>query len=91
MQYLACGKAVVATRLPGMVTVISGEDEGVIYCDSVEEMPAELVALIESKDNRQRLERSGLAYVRQKHSNESIAHQLEEKLEELIKDTQDNS
>jgi glycosyltransferase involved in cell wall biosynthesis len=84
VQYLACGRAVVATRLPGMVTVISGEDEGVMYADSVEEMPARLVALLNSKENRQRLERSGLIYVQQNHSNEGIAHQLEGKLGELV-------
>ncbi|OGN98686.1 MAG: hypothetical protein A2Y58_03830 [Chloroflexi bacterium RBG_13_51_52] len=84
VQYLACGKAVVATRLPGMVAVISGEDEGVMYSDGVEEMPAKIITLLKSKEHRQRLERAGLAYVQQKHSNEKIAHQLEEKLEEVI-------
>lgn len=84
VQYLACGKAVVATRLPGMVTVIAGEDEGVMYSDSVGEMPARLVTLLKSKENRQRLERSGLTYVQQNHSNEGVAHQLEGKLEELV-------
>ena len=85
VQYLACGKAVVATRLPGMVAVISGEDEGVMYSDGVEEMPAKIVALLKSKEHRQRLEHAGLTYVQRKHSNERIAHQLEEKLEEVIR------
>jgi glycosyltransferase involved in cell wall biosynthesis len=86
VQYLACGKAVVATRLPGMAAVISGEEGGVAYCDSVEEMPAALIALLKNGERRQRLEQAGLAYAREKHSNEIIAHQLEEKLQEIIRE-----
>ena len=84
VQYLACGKAVVATRLPGMAAVISGEKQGVVYCDSVTDMPKKIVVLLKSTKNRQALEKAGLAYARQKHSNEKVAHQLEEKLSEVI-------
>src|SRR5262249_10835071 len=31
-QYLACGKPVVATELPGTLPFLSGEDHGMVYC-----------------------------------------------------------
>jgi glycosyltransferase involved in cell wall biosynthesis len=85
VQYLACGKAVVATRLPGMEAVISGEGQGVLYANSVENMPAPLIDLLKDTARRQRLEQAGLAYARERHSNETVAHQLEGKLAEAIK------
>ena len=86
VQYLACGKAVIATRLPGMAAVISGEEQGVVYSDSVDDVADNIIALLKSAERRKRLEQAGLAYVRQKHSNEEIAHQLEKKLEEVIRE-----
>jgi len=31
-QYLACGRPVVATKLPGTVPFLSGEEHGIVYC-----------------------------------------------------------
>ncbi len=84
-QYLACGKAVVATRLPGMAAVIAGEEQGVLYSDNVEDMPVKIITLLKSSGRRKQLEQAGLAYVQSKHSNENIARQLEEKLIEVVK------
>ena len=86
VQYLACAKAVVATRLPGMAAVINGEEQGVIYSDDVDGVPGKIIALLKSPERRKKLEQAGLAYVKQKHSNEIIAHQLEEKLAEVLKE-----
>ena len=77
VQYLACGKAVIATSLPGMIAVISGEHQGVVYADSTGEMVAEVVLLLKSTQRRQQLEQAGLNYVKQAHSDDKIAHQLE--------------
>lgn len=86
VQYLACGKAVIATRLPGMAAVIEGEEQGVLYSDSIDDVPGKITFLLKSVERRKQLEQAGLAYVERKHSNEKIAHQLEEKLVELIKE-----
>ena len=86
VQYLACGKAVTATSLPGMVAVISGEDQGVVYANSVDGMMGEIVSLLKSTKHRQQLGQAGLNYVRQVHSYDKIAHQLEAILEEVIKE-----
>lgn len=84
VQYLACGKAVVATRLPGMAAVISGEEQGVVYADNIDEIPAQIAALLKSSPRRNQLEKAGLGYVIQQHNNEIIARQLEVKLAEAI-------
>ncbi|MFC1872232.1 glycosyltransferase family 4 protein, partial [Chloroflexota bacterium] len=89
VQYLACGKAVIATYLPGMIAVISGEEQGVVYVSNADEMEMNVVSLLRSTEPRQKLERNGLNYVLQVHSYEIIARQLEARLEQAIKEKQD--
>jgi len=87
-QYLACGKPVISTPLPGLMSVIAGEDQGVIYVNSIPEMVKEAVLLLNSTEHRQQLGHAGLNYVRQVHSCEKIAHQLETILKDAIKEKQ---
>ncbi len=84
VQYIACGKAAVATPLPGIKTLLPGESHGVIYAASADEAVGEVVSLLKSTERRQQLGDAGLNYVRQVHSHEKIAHQLETVLEEVI-------
>lgn len=84
LQYLACGKAVVATPLPGMKSVIPGEQQGVVYADGAAEMIGEIVSLSKSARRRQRLEKAGLSYVRRRHSYSQIARELEATLLQLV-------
>lgn len=86
VQYLACGKAVIATGLPGMIAVISGEDQGVVYVSSTEDMVSEIISLLKNPNRRQRIEKAGLDYVKHVHSYEKIAKQLETHLEQAIRD-----
>jgi len=90
VQYLACGKAVIATALPGMVAVIPGEHQGIVYTNSVDEMVAEIALLVKSTERRQQLEQAGLNYVKQAHNYNKIAHQLEARIEQIIKEKQNN-
>ncbi len=85
VQYLACGRAVIATALPGMVAVIPGEDQGVVYTATADEMVNSIISLLKSDGRRQRLEKAGLDYVKQVHSYDRIASQLETYLEQAIK------
>jgi len=85
IQYLACGKVVLATPLPGTLALISGEQQGVVYAGSADETTKEIVRLLESAEHRQQLGRAGLNYVKQVHSHERIVHQLEAELEEAVK------
>jgi len=86
VQYLACGKAVIATALPGMIAVIPGEHQGIVYASSVDGMVGEIVALLKSTERRHQLGQAGLHYARQVHSYDKIAHQLEVQIEQVIKD-----
>lgn len=91
VQYLACGKAVIATSLPGMIAVISGEDQGVVYANSAGDVVREVVSLLKSIERRQQLGYTGLNYVKQVHSYDKIARQLEARLEEVIKEKPDGA
>jgi glycosyltransferase involved in cell wall biosynthesis len=84
VQYLACSKAIVATPLPGLVAVTPGEEQGIAFADTPEDMATKLVELLKNNEYRQRLERNGLEYVKRVHSCESIAAQLENRLKEAI-------
>ena len=86
LQYLACGKAVLATPLPGTVAVIPGKQQGVVYRDGVDETAREVVSLLKSAEYREQLGYAGLNYVKQAHSHEKVAHQLEARLEEAIRE-----
>jgi glycosyltransferase involved in cell wall biosynthesis len=83
-QYLACAKPVVSTALPGLMSVIPGEDQGIIYVDSVPTMIKEVVSLLKSTERRQRLGQAGLNYTNQTHRAEQVGRQLEVVLKEVI-------
>lgn len=83
IQYLACGKATVATPLPGMTSVAPGKGEGIVYANNPGNMASEIVSLLKSPEERRRLGQAGLNYVRQTHSYDKIAQQLERILQEV--------
>ncbi|MFC1908813.1 glycosyltransferase family 4 protein [Chloroflexota bacterium] len=84
IQYIACGKATVATPLLGITSLIPGESRGVIYADNAAEMVKGVVNLLKSAEYRQRLGQAGLKYVRQTHDQQKIARQLESELVETV-------
>lgn len=83
-QYLACGKPVISTALPGSMSVIPGESQGVIYVNSITQMIKEIASLLKSNERRQRLAQAGLNYARQVHSADKVGHQLETILKQTI-------
>jgi glycosyltransferase involved in cell wall biosynthesis len=85
MQYVACGKATVATALPGITTLLPGESHGVVYAQNAADMVKEVVSLLKSGERRQALGDAGLNQVREAYRCEKIAHELENILEEAIK------
>lgn len=85
-QYLACGKSVISTALPGLMSVIPGEELGVIYVDSVQTMVKEVISLLKSPGRRQQLGKAGLDYTHKTHDAERVGRQLEKILKEVIKE-----
>ncbi|MBI4267979.1 MAG: glycosyltransferase [Chloroflexi bacterium] len=88
VQFLACGKALIATALPGMQAIIPNELQGVVYADNAAEVATKLITLLKSPERRKQVERNGLNYVIQAHGYDKIARQLEACLEQSIKEKQ---
>jgi len=91
VQYIACGKATVATALPGITTLLPGESHGVVYATSAADMAKEVISLLRSAERRQKLGQAGLNHAKRTHSYEKIAHELETILTKAIKEKQDET
>jgi glycosyltransferase involved in cell wall biosynthesis len=84
VQYMACGRAVVATPLLGITSLAQGESQGIIYAAGAEEMAEKVADLLESGERRKILGQAGLEYVLQTHDQIKIARQLEAELVNII-------
>jgi glycosyltransferase involved in cell wall biosynthesis len=83
-QYLGCGKPVVATKLPGTMTFLLGEDDGVVYTRTDDTVDT-LIQLLSDNDRRIRLSERGVAAARRYDWTE-IARQMASWLKELATD-----
>jgi len=81
IQYLACGKPVVSTPLPGLVDMVREEINGIVYTDKWVET---IVKLLKSDGRRESLGKSGLEYVKRVHDYGKIVDQLELELEKVL-------
>ena len=79
LQYLACGKATVATPLRGITSIVPGESGGVVYAD-LDDMGETVVNLLKLPPRRRELGQAGLEYIQRNHSYELISRQFEEEL-----------
>jgi glycosyltransferase involved in cell wall biosynthesis len=80
-QYLACGKPVVATKLPGTLPFLSGEDDGVVYTNIEETVPI-LKSLLSNPGTCSELGTRGVTAARRYDWTE-IAKQMASWLQEL--------
>jgi glycosyltransferase involved in cell wall biosynthesis len=85
VQYMGCGKAVIATPLPGLKALVPGEGQGIVYAESPGEITDAVISLLKSDTRREALGRAALNYVRQTHSYDKIVRQVEAELEEVIR------
>jgi glycosyltransferase involved in cell wall biosynthesis len=84
IQYLACGRATVATPLLGITSLAPDETRGVVYAEEAGEMAEKVADLLESGERRRALGQAGLEYVLQAHEQEKIARQLETELLAIV-------
>ena len=77
LQYLACGKPVIATPLPGMRGVITGEGKGLIYSE-IDEFALKTIDLLRDEKRMKIAGDKGLSYIRHHHEWNEIAKRLEE-------------
>ena len=82
-EYMACGKPVIATRLPGIMREF-GEGNGVIYVERPEDVLKKAVELAEDRQKMRKLGMKAAKYV-QKYSWEAITDQFEGVLKKLAK------
>jgi glycosyltransferase involved in cell wall biosynthesis len=83
VQYLACGKPLVMTRLAGVEALINGTDQGVMYADEIGTMTNNIMGLLENSQRCQDLGDKALIYSRRYHDCTKVAERLEVKLEEM--------
>ena len=86
LQYLACGKPVIATPLPGMRAVITGEEKGLIYSE-IDEFAMNTIDLLRDEGRMKIAGDKGLSYIRHHHEWNEIASKLEQDLIDIIKHT----
>ncbi len=85
IQYLACGRATVATPLLGITSLVPDESSGILYADTPGDMADKVASLLKSPERRQKLGQAGLDYVREVHDQSKIARKLETELMEVVK------
>jgi glycosyltransferase involved in cell wall biosynthesis len=91
IQYLACGRATVATPLLGITCLAPDESCGIIYTSTPIEMAEKVADLLGSEEPRQKLGQAGLEYVLRAHEQVKIARQLEAELLDVISKKAKNS
>jgi glycosyltransferase involved in cell wall biosynthesis len=62
-QYLACSKPVVATRLPGTIPFLAGEEHGMVYCP-LEDLVGCVADLLDAPARCEDLGRKGVQVTR---------------------------
>jgi glycosyltransferase involved in cell wall biosynthesis len=83
-QYLGCGRPVVATKLPGTMPFLAGEEDGVVYTRTEDTVDA-LIQLLSDRDRRIKLGERGIAAAR-RYDWTQIARQMVAWFKELAKD-----
>jgi len=83
IQYLACKKPVVATPLPGMLSLLKGQRQGIIYsnADSFAENTSKF---LKDKQSTLNIGMNGYQFVKNNHDEIKIARKLEEILLEQV-------
>lgn len=84
VQFLACGKVLIATPLPGIKALLPQKECGLVYASDANEMVAKILLLLRSPDYRRQLEKEGINYVKEFHSYDKIARNLEEIFKKAI-------
>lgn len=82
-QYLACGKPVLSTPLPGMTGMIQGPDQGVVYAD-INEFAGNTIRLLKNPNLAEAIGENGRRYARYEHDEVRIARRLEVILHDMI-------
>jgi len=83
IQYLACAKPVLATPLPGMVSLLSGAERGIVY-SNIDEFAENTIKLLKDIEIARTIGENGHRYVKNSHDERKIARKLETILNQII-------
>jgi glycosyltransferase involved in cell wall biosynthesis len=83
IQYLACDKTVISSRLPGIENAISSDNSGVIYVDSVDDIYAKITELVNQNGSSRVIGRKGRDYVLKHHSYNVVLTQVENVIQDI--------
>lgn len=82
-EYMAMGKPVITTRLPGVMTEFGG-DNGVIYVDTPEDVLKKAIVLVKNESAKEEGIKARMFV--EKYSWDSITDEFERVLEDVITD-----
>ena len=76
IQYLSCAKPVLATPLPGMVSLPSGPERGVVY-SNIDEFAENTIGLPKDNELAMVIGGNGYRYAKNNHDERKIVYKLE--------------
>jgi glycosyltransferase involved in cell wall biosynthesis len=85
IQYLACARPVLATPLPGMVSLLSGPERGVAYSNN-DGFAENTIKLLKDTVVASDIGENGHRYVKNNYDEEKIARRLDIILDQMIND-----
>lgn len=83
LQYLACGKPVLATPLPGMTSFLLGPKQGVVY-SSLDEFGESTIKLLGDANEASAIGENGYLWVLGNHDETQIARSLDKILHQMV-------
>lgn len=86
LQYLACGKPVISTPLPGLLSVIPDEKYGIVYSTDIPEMIQATIDLLKSKDRLIQLGQNASIYIKKHHDLNEVVIRLEEIISKMVEE-----
>jgi len=75
-QYMACGKPVIASGLPGIKALIPNNNSGIIYGENPMDITNATIAILKSQENQLQMGAAALNYARCTHSQQAITNQI---------------
>lgn len=85
-EYLACGKPLVASRIPGVKELIETSGSGIsVRPEDPEELSTAVIKLLPDENTRNQMGKKGRNYIIENHSWESVARKVKDVCKQAIK------
>jgi glycosyltransferase involved in cell wall biosynthesis len=85
-EYLACGKPLVASRIPGVKELIETSGSGILVRpEDPEELSTAVIKLLPDENTRNQMGKKGRNYIIENHSWESVARKVKDVCKQAIK------